>query len=111
MKGLSVNRSVLIRGLDRYTKTLRDVEVTVEEYHPHAAVSPDGIAMKLPLAWRWRARDNGKTVLDLRMTQDTPFTYGLGNGYVGGATFSGTVEGREVGGGCYVEYIDVRGVE
>ncbi len=111
MKGLSVNRSVLIRGLDRYTKTLREVEVTVEEYHPQAAVSPDGIAMKLPLAWRWRARDNGKTVLDLRMTQDTPFTYGLGNGYVGGATFSGTVEGREVGGGCYVEYIDVRGVE
>lgn len=111
MKGLSVHRSVLIRGLDRYTRTWRDVDVNVEEYHPEPAVSPDGIAMKLPKTWRWTARDNGRAVLDLLMMQDTPFTYGLGNGYVGGATFSGTVEGLDVEGGCYVEYIDVRDVE
>ena len=39
--------------------------------------------MKLPAVWRWRARENGDTVLELRMTQDTPFTYGLGNGLPG----------------------------
>jgi hypothetical protein len=67
--------------------------------------------MKLPAVWRWQARDGGKLVVDLRMTQDTPFTYGLGNGYVGGGRFEGEFEGRPVRGGCYVEYIDVRGVE
>jgi len=111
MKGLSVNRSVLIRGRNRYTQTLRAVDVVVDEYHPQPAVSPDGIVMKLPAVWRWQARDGGKLVVDLRMTQDTPFTYGLGNGYVGGGRFEGEFEGQPVRGGCYVEYIDVRGVE
>lgn len=111
MKGLSVNRSAMIRSLDRYNQTWRDIDLEIEAYQPEPALSPDGMAMRLPASWRWLVRERGELVLALVAASDTPFTYGLGNGYVGGFSYSGHYRGQALTGTGYVEFIDVRGLQ
>ncbi len=105
--GFSGNRGLMVRGLNRYTKTCRNLDLEILEYHPQVKVSPDGIEMKVPKRWVWLAHENHEIILKLTMVQDTPFTYGLGNGYVGGCSYLGTFENRNISGRGYVEFIDV----
>lgn len=82
----------------------KGVRFTVLDHQEPPGRTPDGVSMMLPRRFRWEAEVIG---LDLEGRVDTPFSWGLGNGYVGGYSFSGYVEGRLVGGNTgYIEYID-----
>lgn len=85
------------------------VEFTVEEYLPDEAVTPDGSPMRLPARFTWRTNDDSPVGVRIEGSVDTPFSWGLGNGYVGGYSFTGWADGSAVAGDTgYVEYIDRR---
>lgn len=98
-------RSVSGRSVAR----VEGVEFTVEEYLPEAAVTPDGAAMRLPRRFTWRTASDAALPLHVEGLVDTPFSWGLGNGYVAGYSFDGYVDGAPVSGPTgYIEYIDRR---
>ena len=79
-------------------------EVTVFEDEPR--VAPDGRQMLLPKAFVWNVLDDGETIARIEGRVDTPFTYGLCSGYVGGYAYHGELEGRSIKGRAYIEYVD-----
>lgn len=84
------------------------IDFVVDEYLPAAAVTPDGARMRLPRRFRWSSAPGGLR-LDLAGAVDTPYSWGLGNGYVAGYSFQGTVDGTPVESNTgYIEYIDRR---
>lgn len=100
---------VYVRGRDEYNRTYLAAEFDVIRYREPAERTPDGRRMNLPDQFEWRvAADDGTEVLSIRCTCDTPFTYGLGSGYVGGYRYEGEFRGLEIGGRGYIEYIDRR---
>jgi uncharacterized protein DUF6670 len=107
--GRPVATAAYLRSTDAYSQTFRDVDFEVVELQARPAVAPDGRVMRLPRRFRWAVRDAaGAPLLDLEGTVDTPFTYGLGAGYVGGYGYAGRYRGEPTQGRGYVEYIDVR---
>ena len=96
------------RSNESYSRTLHDVSLEVLEYQPEPACVPDGKLMRLPLVFRWLVQEAGEVILDLICTIDTPMTYGLGSGYVGGYQFEGKRNGEMISGPGYIEYIDRR---
>lgn len=97
-----------LRAQDSYSRTLREVSFEVLAYQAEPARAPDGKLMRLPQAFRWVAREAGRVVLDLTGTVDTPMTYGLGSGYVGGYHYQGLRDGVPVSGPGYIEFVDRR---
>lgn len=87
----------------------RGVVFEVLEYQSPPATTPDGASMALPRRFRWTTPADSAVPLDVEGTVDTPFNWGLGNGYVGGFSVQGTVDGRACDSPAgYVEYIDRR---
>ncbi len=64
--------------------------------------------MRLPRRTRSTLRDGGRRWLVVEADMDTPFTYGLGTGFVSGFAYEGEWQGRALGGRGYAEYIDRR---
>lgn len=106
---LAVNK-VYVRGLDAYNRTWCDADVSfdVAQYREPAERTPDGRRMSLPERFAWTVRDAGRDLLRIEAVADTPYTYGLGSGYVGGYRYEGSFRGRPIGGRGYIEYIDRR---
>lgn len=100
--------ALYVRSLHDYSRTYHGAHFTVLEYSPDAAVSPEGVPMRLPRVFRWSVCDGAATVLDLTATIDTPFTYGLGSGYVGAYRYEGAYQREAIAGRGYIEYIDRR---
>ncbi len=64
--------------------------------------------MRMPATWAWSVRDDaGEVLAELRFRARDDWAYGLGAGYVGSAEFTGTVRGRRVDGGAYVEWVEL----
>lgn len=87
------------------------VEVTFDvlafQAEPHTA--PDGSQLHLPLDLRWQIRDpEGRIVTEINGRTDTDFVYGVGKGWIGGYTYTGTHEGEPIGGTAYLEYARTR---
>lgn len=107
--GVTAESRLYRRGLDQPGS---DHPATFEalESRPEAAVSPDGRPMRVPRRLRWQARRaDGSVLLDIEGQVDTPYTYGLGSGYVAGYAYAGRYDGRTIQGRAYIEYIDRRG--
>jgi hypothetical protein len=106
---LAVNK-VYVRGIDAYTRTYRDDDVRfdVAQYRAPPERTPDGRSMELPERFSWTVRDAGGELLRIEAVADTPYTYGLGTGYVGGYRYEGRFRGRTISGRGYIEYIDRR---
>lgn len=108
LKGLPVQLGMHERRLDGSSAMFPDLELTVLEYAAEPAIAPDGVRMRLPSRLLWRVRDKGRVVLELHATVDTPLTYGLGSGYVGGYRAEGEYRGKPVRCRGYLEYVDRR---
>ncbi|HEY1057914.1 MAG TPA: DUF6670 family protein [Limnobacter sp.] len=108
VKGVPIITAAYMRSSTAYSLTYRDVQFVVEEYAADELVSPDGIAMKVPSRFRWEIKKNGAHVMSLQGVVDTPLTYGLGSGYVGGYSYTGEYQGQAIAGPGYIEYIDRR---
>ena len=78
----------------------------VTEYEEEPRVAPDARKMLLPKVFIWAVLDGDKTIARIEGRVDTPFTYGLCSGYVGGYTYRGELEGRSIEGRAYIEYAD-----
>lgn len=88
----------------------RELSFEVLEPQPEPVITPDGAAMVLPKRLRWRTRAGAVFPVEIEAVVDAPFSWGLGNGYVGCYSFAGTVDGEPVEGRTgYIEYIDRRG--
>jgi len=72
-------------------------------------IAPDGRSMLRPQGYRWRFGDPAEDGLELELTTDTPLIYGVGSGWIGGASHRGRFRGREIAGSAYYEHIDRRG--
>ncbi len=81
-------------------------EVTQIQAQP--LITPDGDAMSVPETFRWRAHHQGKCVLELFATVDTPYCFGLAAGYVTSYRWQGTFRDQACTGRGYMEFIDKR---
>ncbi|MGZ4520071.1 MAG: DUF6670 family protein, partial [Mycobacteriaceae bacterium] len=109
-RGHQVLTGAYLRTVDGRSVAIdRDVSFEVLQYRDTPAITPDGLPMTLPQRIRWHTPADSALPIDLEGEVDTAFNYGLGNGYVGGYSFTGTVDGRSYD--CssgYIEYIDRR---
>ena len=71
-------------------------------------VTPDGNRMYVPETFYWQAYHEGKKVLEVYATVDTPFCFGLGAGYVSSYQWQGTFNDEPLTGRGYMEFIDKR---
>ncbi|RXJ74816.1 hypothetical protein CS022_00930 [Veronia nyctiphanis] len=87
----------------------RHTHFEVTKFEDSDRVTPEGRHTRLPETFTWTASDkNGKKMLTLHGTIDTPMTYGLLRGYVGGYQYHGELEGEPISGRAYIEYVDCR---
>lgn len=96
-----------VRGLGQYNHSYR-ADFEVLQYQAVDAIAPDGVHMRLPQVFRWVIYEQDRIVAVINGEVDTPMTYGLGSGYVGGYTYSGQYQHRAISGRGYIEYIDRR---
>lgn len=69
------------------------------------AVGPDGNLTRIPHQFRWRIHDpDGQVATEIVGTNDTDLVYGVGRGWLGGFTYTGTHHGTPVNGTAYMEY-------
>jgi hypothetical protein len=107
INGVKAVSKAYLRGLDDYSHSYDAVfEVLTEQATP--AIAPDGVSMTLPHTFRWTIYHRDQVILTLDGTVDTPFTYGLGSGYVGGYAYNGLHHDQPIAGRGYIEYIDRR---
>lgn len=107
--GTALMTTALLRSRDRYGTRFADVDFEIVRLRDEPEPTPYGIAMPVPSETRFIVRDNNGSVwLDLHATMDTPWTYGLGTGFVTGFRFDATWKGAVVTGRGYFEYIDRR---
>lgn len=108
MGGATAVSRLYVRALDRYG-IRHDAELKLLEYRDEPGIAPDGRRMSLPRHFSWEVPGaDGVPLLRIDCEVDTPFTYGLGSGYVGGYRYAGEYEGTPVSGRGYIEYIDRR---
>jgi hypothetical protein len=106
---------VHVRVLGEPARVLPDTTFEVLEYGDEQ-LDPQGRAMRVPARFRWTAREDGREVISLEATVDSPWRHGHGRGYVGAYTYAGTVDanlagGDTVAGSGYVEWVDVQADE
>lgn len=106
----SIQRTLYVRSVSGATAVYtNDVHMEVTEYMESPLQTPDGHSMKVPKQLSWYASDDdGNPVLQLDCRVDTPFTYGLGAGYVSAYSYQGSFQGKAISGRGYMEYIDRR---
>ena len=85
-----------------------DIEFRVQALKTDAMMTPDGVVMEVPHAFRWVAHHQGEKVLDLLGVVDTPYCYGVAAGYVTSYQWSGQFNGEDLKGRGYMEYSDRR---
>jgi len=102
--------TAILRTREGAGRRFADVDFEVLEVRPDPEPTPYGVPMPVPQRTRFLVRDDsGRPWLDLEADMDTPFTYGLGTGFVTGFAFSATWRGETISGRGYCEYIDRRG--
>ena len=79
----------------------------VSEYETTARSTPNGDQMRLPRCFNWTVKDGNRTIAVINGEVDTPMTYGLCRGYVGGYQYQGEFKGKPLDGRAYIEYVDV----
>ena len=107
INGVKAVSKAFLRSLDDYNQSyVADFEVLT--YQSELAIAPDGVTMKLPQTFAWKVYDQDQLIFVIHAEVDTPFTYGLGSGYVGGYVYSGQYNDQPISGRGYIEYIDRR---
>lgn len=107
--GVTGLESAWLRSKNSYSRTFaQGVRFEVRRYEDQPRTAPDGRTMLLPVTFTWTIQEGGETVAEIHGTVDTPFTYGLCSGYVGGYRYEGQFQGRPVNGRAYIEYVDQR---
>lgn len=108
ISGVEAVSRIYLRSLER-NGVRHEAQFEVLEYREEPGIAPDGRRMRLPQRFRWTAAGEGAaSLLEIEGEVDTPFTYGLGSGYVGGYRYEGRYRGRKISGRGYIEYIDRR---
>lgn len=108
LSDVKIVSKAFLRGLDLYNQSY-DATFEVLTYQDTPAVAPDGVTMRLPHTFRWIITDQQQQViLIINGKVDTPFTYGLGSGYVGAYSYEGMYQNKVIRGRGYIEYIDRR---
>lgn len=108
LSDVKIVSKAFLRGLDVYNQSY-DAAFEVLTYQDTPAVAPDGVVMRLPHTFRWIITDEQQQViLIINGKVDTPFTYGLGSGYVGAYQYEGMYQNKVIRGRGYIEYIDRR---
>ena len=98
--GVSLYHGAHVRTLGVGSRTTtRDLRSTVHTVD--VLTTPDGHDMRVPRAWSWSADD---TVIEAEANGD--WVYGLGAGYAGSFTYTGTYASDPIGGSGYVEWIE-----
>lgn len=95
------------RGEASYTLE-KNTRFEVTEYESALRTGPDGFRMRLPKSFRWTVSDGEHRIAVINGQVDTPMTYGLCRGYVGGYQCDGEFDGKSISGRAYIEYVDVR---
>jgi hypothetical protein len=106
--GVPFMTTALHRSRNAFGRSLGQVEFHVEQYRQEPEETPYGIPMRLPAVTRFTVRDDSGVVLDVRAEMDSPFTFGLGSGFVTGFRHESTWRGETINGRGYQEYIDRR---
>lgn len=107
--GKTVMQAAFIRGRDECSKAYtKSTKFKVTQYEDNERVAPDGRMMRLPKKFTWTVNDGKDVIAIINGTVDTPFTYGLCSGYVGGYAYEGELKGKPVSGRAYIEYVDAR---
>ncbi|MEU5843239.1 DUF6670 family protein [Rhodococcus sp. NPDC047139] len=107
--GRPLMTTAILRTRTGYGTRFRDVKFDVLELRDEPEPTPYGIPMPVPRRTRFLVKDSGgRPWLDLEATMDTPFTFGLGTGFVTGFAYSATWRGTGITGRGYFEYIDRR---
>lgn len=106
---VAMNGAFLRDATGRSRALDRGLTFEVLEHQPEPAITPDGVPTALPRRMRWRTGEGAAFALDVEAVVDGPFSWGLGNGYLGCYSFAGSVDGDPVEGRTgYLEYIDRR---
>ncbi|WP_175401885.1 DUF6670 family protein [Veronia pacifica] len=111
IKGKPVTREAYIRRRGELVKysNQRKTHFKVTKFEDADTITPEGRHTRLPETFTWTASDeNGDSLLTIHGTVDTPMTYGLLRGHVGGYQYHGELEGEAVSGRGYIEYVDCR---
>ena len=109
MAGKTTLEAAFIRSRGASSQTYsRSTRFEVARFEEEPRVAPDGRCMRLPQTFSWTVKDGNQLIAVIHGTVDTPFTYGLCSGYVGGYAYQGEFKGREVCGRAYIEYVDTR---
>ena len=108
VKGLPVQQVANIRTLDGESRSYPKTTFTVLTMQAEPAVSTDGVRMFLPETLMWVIMDGAEEIAEIFGRIDTPFTYGLGSGYVGGYACEGVYRGKPIKTRGYIEYVDRR---
>lgn len=86
-----------------------DVTFEIVETRAEPEPTPYGIPMPVPASTRFTVRGpDGDEWLDLVARMDSPWTYGLGSGFVTGFHYSAIWQGGDIDGRGYLEFIDRR---
>lgn len=107
--GLEVIRSASLRSRSTPNAQLRNAHFEVTSWSDEPAVTASGDLMRVPEDFKIRVHhDNGAVLVDLSGTANQDWAPGLGAGVVGSYEFEATFKGREVSGGAYLEWVDLR---
>ena len=108
LNDIKIVSKAFLRGRNQYNQSYA-AEFEVLTYQPQPAIAPDGVAMRLPQTFRWLIKKaDGSILMTINGRVDTPFTYGLGTGYVGAYHYDGQYGDKAIQGRGYIEYIDRR---
>ena len=94
-----------LKSLDDHGTIFRQVELLAREHQE--VRTPDGVLMKVPTQWECHVK-NDRQRIHIQGHWDTGFYYGLGRGFAGGFHYEGSLNGQEMAGRGYVEFIDRR---
>lgn len=106
-RGRVACRLAHVRVLGGATEVYTDVDFAVTEYGD-PLVDERGNAMQCPRTIRWTVRDDGRELLAVDGTVDSPWRQGHGPGYVAAYSYTGQWRSAAVSGSAYLEWIDVQ---
>jgi len=107
--GLEVIRSASLRSPSTPNLQLRNSHFEVTSWSPEPATTACGDLMRVPAEFTILIHDaNGAVLVDLNGTANHDWAPGLGAGVVGSYEFRANFQDREVSGGAYLEWVDLR---
>jgi hypothetical protein len=107
---LPIQRRVYIRGLDQPVAVYHHgFSHTITDRRPTPMITPDGHPMPMPARFAWSVNDqHGEQVIAIDATANDDWVYGLGAGYAGSYSYTGTYRTTPIAGDAYIEHIDRR---